>query len=516
MIPRHPQAGHDAGVASGWQDFTGMSDNPTPSRVRVKVRSFSEFFGKSKYPFAVDTYQRGFVWNDEKIRQLADDLAGYQKAHDPKPPYYMGTVLVHFHAKKKKRFIIDGQQRLTALCVLYRQLKDCLPDKCALTYSPQSARRIRCAAGIFREHLNLPNVDIFQQIVFTVISVNRVDMAFTFFDTQNNRGVPLHATDLLKAYHLRAVDGETTERKEALQTLCARRWEDIQQGAPVMSHDQEFAPSLFTKFLWRARYWTGGRVVYGGHDALMEEFQKQTWAPEGDHATIPLYRSRNNRLGTALSLTRDGHSEIHTNRISLSPYAEDLPFAIRQPIHKGIGFFLYADKYSALLRRLVHEPTDAKEMLCFREVYEKLLMANSLFLREVFLLASLMYFDQFDVEKLWEFSLWLEHALGAVRLEKQYVKYETAQNFIKQDLKNPGNLNLLDVIATGFRPEQVIGHLKTYHTHREIYSSESIEVGKGVQGNYKQAVLAYFGQTKLISLGGKDIWIANKLKRGAE
>ena len=492
-----------------------MSTNPSPHPVRVYVRNFSDLFGKSPWPYAVDTYQRGFVWNDEKIRQLADDLADYQQMTGPKPPYYMGSILLHSHAEKKKRFIIDGQQRLTALCVLYQQLTSNLPVKCALTYSPQSARRIRSAAGLFRDHPNLPNADIFQQIVFTVIRVKRVDLAFTFFDTQNNRGVPLHATDLLKAYHLRAVDGSTTERKDALQTLCAQRWEGIQRGAPVMSHDKQFAPSLFAKFLWRARYWTGSRVVYGGHDELMEEFQKQTWKAEGDHATIPLYRSRHNRLGTALSLNRDGHSEIHTHRISLSPNAEDLPFAIRQPIHKGIGFFLYADKYSALLRRLVHEPTDSSEVLRFREVYKKLLMANSLYLREVFLLASLMYFDQFEGEKLWEFSLWLEHALGAIRLGKYYVKYEAAQNFVKQDPVNPGNLNLLDVIATGFRPEQVIGHLKMHHAHREIYEGESIEVGKGVQGKYKQAVLAYFEQTKRASLSGKNAWIADKLSGGA-
>lgn len=492
-----------------------MSAVPTPSPVRVYVRSFSDLFGKSPWPYAVDTYQRGFVWNDEKIRQLADDLADYQQTPDPKPPYYMGSILLHSHAEKKKRFIIDGQQRLTALCVLHQQLTSNLPVNCALTYSPQSARRIRSAAGLFRDHPNLPTADIFQQIVFTVIRVKRVDLAFTFFDTQNNRGVPLHATDLLKAYHLRAVDGVTEKRKEVLQELCARRWEGIQQGAPVMSHDQEFAPGLFTKFLWRARYWTGSRVVYGGHDALMEEFQKQTWKTEGDHDTIPLYRSRNNRLGTALSLNRDGHSDIHTHRILLSPNAEDLPFAIRQPIHKGIGFFLYADKYSSLLRRLVHERTDSSEVQRFREVYESLLMANSLYLREVFLLASLMYFDQFEDEKLWEFSLWLEHALGAIRLLKYYVKYETAQNFIKQDTDNPGNLNLLDVIATGFRPEQVINHLKMHHTHRDIYASESIEVGKGAQGRYKEAVLAYFDQTKPASLGGKNAWIADKLCVGS-
>ncbi|NYT45630.1 DUF262 domain-containing protein [Alcaligenaceae bacterium] len=513
-IAIRPYTGHDAETV-GPQDSTDINAKPAHSPVRVSVRSFSDLFGRSKHPFAVDTYQRGFVWNDEKIRQLADDLAEYQEAPDPKPPYYMGTVLLHFHAKKKSRFIIDGQQRLTALCVLHQILIGGLPDKCALTYSPQSARRIRSAAVILRDHPNRPTADIFQHIVFTVISVNSVDLAFTFFDTQNNRGVPLHATDLLKAYHLRAIDGPTIKRKEALQTLCARRWEGIQQGAPVMSHDQEFAPSLFAKFLWRARYWTGSRVMYGGHDALMEEFQKQTWKPEDDNATIPLYRSRHNRLGTALSLTRDGHSEIHTNRISLSPNAADLPFAIRQPIQKGIGFFLYADKYAALLRHLMSEPTTANEVLCFRDVYKKLVMANSLFLREIFLLASLMYFDQFQDEKLWEFSLWLEHGLGAIRLSKQQVRYEAAQNFVKQDPNNPNGLNLLDVIATGFRPEQIISHLKTHHMHRESYTKETIEVGKGVRGLYKRAVLAYFDRADQASLGGKDAWIAVKLKRAA-
>lgn len=484
-----------------------MTATALPIPVQVDVLSFSELFEDSPFPMAVDTYQRGFVWSDDKVRQLADDLVTYQCDAEPKPSYYMGTILLHRNSDKQKHFIIDGQQRLTALCVLHQQLKGSLPDQCALTYSPKSARRIGAAAGIFRKPQSRPSDGIFGQIVFTVICVERVDLAFTFFDTQNNRGVPLHATDLLKAYHLRAVDGETVARKEGLQTLCARRWEGIQQGTPVMSHHQEFDHALFTKFLWRARYWTGSRVTRGDHDALMEEFQKQTWPMDGKSDTIPLYRSRHNRLGTALSLTKDGHSEIHTNRISLSPKAEDLPFAIRQPIHEGIGFFLYSDKYASLLRGLVTDDTDSREITHFREIYTSLLAANSLFLREIFLLASLMYVDQFGDEKLVEFSLWLEHAVGAIRLEKQQVRYEAAQNFFKQD-----TLNLLDVIASSYRPEQVIAHLKGHHARQEIYAGEEIKTGKGVQSVYKASVLAYYGRPNWASLSGKESWISRKIE----
>lgn len=477
--------------------------------VNISVLNFTQLFeGTSAtegvFPLAVDTYQRGFVWNDEKIRQLTKDLVGYQKKRDPKPPYYMGTVLIHKNASKKKRFIIDGQQRLTALCILHQKLSNRIPQNCALTYSPKSAQRI-CAARSIYEKAENPINHIFDQIVFSVISVERVDLAFTFFDTQNNRGVPLHATDLLKAYHLRAVNGEM------LQKQCAQRWESIQQGKPVMSHDQEFTSSLFSKFLWRARCWTGGRVFPGGHGALLKEFQKQTWKSKGDQDTIPLYRSRHNLLGMALTLTREGHSEIQGNSISLSPNARDLPFAVRQPIHKGIGFFLYANKYAELLRWLMVEPTGSRELIRFREVYAKLLLANSIFLREVFLLVSLLYADQFGEEQLWEFSLRLEHTLGAIRLEKQQVRYETAQNFFKKDTQN-----LLDVISSSFAPRQVIGHLKSHHHKRDIYFSKDKDIkeiakGEGVQGVYKQAVLTYYGHSEIKSLSNKEQWIKAKL-----
>jgi hypothetical protein len=155
------------------------------------------------------------------------------------------------------------------------------------------------------------------------------------------------------------------------------------------------------------------------------------------------------------------------------------------------------------------DPSDSKEVQNFREVYEKLVMTNSLFLREIFLLAAVMFADQFEDEKLWEFALWLDHALGAIRLKKQQVRYEAAQNFFKQD-----TLNLLDVIASGYRPEQVIDHLKVNHTHAKIYTDETIEAGEGVQGVYKQAVLSYYRRGDTTSLHGKHAWIDAKLKDG--
>lgn len=481
-------------------------DTTATGGVSVEVKNFVDLFGHTQFPLAMDTYQRGFVWNDEKIGQLMDDLATYQREADPKPAYYMGSILIHRNVEKGHCFIIDGQQRLTALCLLHMQLLGDLPENCALSYSPQSSRRIRAAIQAMREHANGPHADIFRAIVFTVISVDQVDLAFTFFDTQNNRGVPLDATDLLKAYHLRAVDGPVLGAKEALQKICATRWERIQQGAQVMSHDGGFTPNLFSKFLWRARRWTGPHAFFGNHDALMDEFQNHTWKPAADPAIVPLYGTRRNRLGVALRVCSDGHNEIHGNRILLSSMAEDLPFAIRQPIQKGVGFFLYSDKYAALIRKLVVKPTESAEIARFQEVYATLLMANSVFLREIFLLAALMYLDQFGDQQLWEFSLWLEYALGMIRLGKQQVRYEAAQNFFKN-----GNPNLLDLVAGAYLPEQVIAPLRVLRQPAAANFGDEIEPGKGVQGVYKKAVLEYFGQASHSSLRSKHVWIANRL-----
>ncbi|MDB4354155.1 DUF262 domain-containing protein, partial [Akkermansiaceae bacterium] len=425
------------------------------------------------------------------------------------PPYYMGTLLIHRSEGKSKRFIIDGQQRLTALGILHRQLEGSLPNHFAMTYSPRSARYIRAASETYQAS-RLPHASIFAQIRFTIIEVERVDLAFTFFDTQNNRGVPLHATDLLKAYHLRAVTGKARER---LQTLCASGWEQVQQSQTSLGDDsgvKDSAPRLFDLFLWRARSWTGKQLQPGGHDALIETFQNDTWEAPGDGDGIPLYRSRQNRLGTHLRLKEGGQREVQTHPITLSEQATDLPFAIRQPVHKGIGFFLYAEKYGALLQWLTLEETNSSELIRFRGIYRQLMAANSIYLREIFVLGSLMYVDQFGEERLVEFALWYEHALGAIRLDKQQVRHEAAKNFFRDD-----DLNLLDVIAGAYLPEQVIGHLTQYHRHDTRYADEQIETGRGVQGRYKEAVLRYFNKSA-DSLKGKASWVEDLVTQDQE
>lgn len=66
---------------------------------------------------------------------------------------------------------------------------------------------------------------------------------------------------------------------------------------------------------------------------------------------------------------------------------------------KGLSFFLYAEKYADLIKKLLQDEDDNHaEVKAFRELDHQLIAHFSpyaLYLRELFWLASVMYVDQF-------------------------------------------------------------------------------------------------------------------------
>ncbi|MGO4579952.1 DUF262 domain-containing protein [Cupriavidus sp. 2TAF22] len=422
----------------------------------------------------------------------------------------MGTMLLHRNAGENKRYIIDGQQRFTALCTLYFSLHGELPPNTDLNYrSVDSATHIRQALASFREASDLPKA-LFDHLCFTVIEVPAQDLAFAFFDTQNNRGVPLGATDLLKAFHLRAIraDGPqaSDDKRQALEHACAKRWETMQVAAPVPHLPGKLTPALFNLVLWRARRWRGRHIGVESHDALLREFQQRAQPAGADPARVPLYPGRHNRRAAAL-LTYPSHS-CQPDHLPDAPASRpaDLPFSMRQPIHAGTGFFLYADKYAALVGELMLDKHADAEVRGFRALYDTVVSTLSVYLREVFLLGTVMYVDRFGFEKLVAFATYFEHLLGGIRLGQKSVVRETARNIFRD-----GHLNLLDVIAGAFEPEEVIAYLRADPHIDEAYRKYEKEPAERntVRGRYKAAVLKHYtgGQQCAADLTEKRTWM---------
>ena len=476
--------------------------NAEGAEVNVVVSSYIDFLNHhAEFNLNIDSYQRPYVWDNEKIEELIEDLEAYL-AIDIGLSYFMGTILLHNNKDKQKLFIIDGQQRLTTLSILYFILNGCLHDRVQMTYnSPLSAQNIKEAQRIFKAvkgKFKDKAQRLFESLKFTYIITDSEDLAFTFFDTQNNRGVKLYPTDLLKAFHLRSIGNADFA---AIQTDCAQRWEKIQKSNALFGN-KDFIAELFHQFLWRSRRWIGQRVIYHERDELIrQEFEKRAVDAVSAYE-VELYPNASNTLGEKLEIRLGDGFVIQPSPYSVSNRSANLPFALRQPISKGLGFFLFAEKYADLVHVLFFSNGDVAnaEIKAFRAFYSDVWKYLSIYLKELFVLSILMYYDKFQSKDLFEFALRLDDSLGAIRFKKQYVFKQAALIYLKES-----DHNLLDVISQSFRPEEAFRFLES-NTDYSDYQKD-ITTGKGVQGVYKERLQRFYNRE---DFDNKKQWITKE------
>lgn len=459
-------------------------------------------------PLRLDSYQRPYVWGAQQARQLVDDLLAHIGGVHKDQSYYMGMLLIHRASdakslQKEKLNVIDGQQRLTTLAILQHLLEKKLPewfDFCfRSTISHHHIRTVnqsleQCIAG-HQEKLQ----QTLKKLVFTVVTVDRADLAFTFFDTQNSRGVPLASTDLLKAFHLRSIKAKSEEKadEEAVQALCARRWEELQIAGESAADGKprDFAPELFHYYLWRARNWRGQQtIVQETRDQVLDCFQRQVVKGTG-LGPVPLYPTPANQLARRLNMAPSGDIRLEAGEIALADRPAELPFSLRQPVHDGLGFFLYTARYAALVRRLFKDAPVSQGLKDYRRFYDDVVAWNSPYLRQLHRLALLMYYDQFGEDRLLQFAWALEYVLGAIRLTKQRVFQRSAMKYLEE-----ARFNLLDVITTAYRPEDVLEFL--LRPEHNVGGGKRLDqayqagrpAGNGVQARYHDRISEYFSK----------------------
>ena len=480
--------------------------NQSPD-VLVQVVGFSEL-AADYAPLVLDTYQRAYVWDADKVTQLLDDLVEFVSAESSlSREYYLGTILLHEKIEqiKTEYSVIDGQQRLTTLAILYWLLNNALPHFIQFEFrSSLSLANVRNTRDTMREWFShRPQYQnkfkaLFERLKFTVIRVSREDLAFTFFDTQNNRGVPLGSTDLLKAFHLRAVQHNNVQQEEQLQSLCARKWEQVQQcGDRVKKNENhDFAPNLFHYYLWRARNWRGSDVKeLESRDEMLSHFGEQSQPSEIGRVT--LYPARANVWGRELELTPNNDYKLTPATKYFGQHAEHLPFSLRQPISRGVGFFLYTEKYAALIQAILFKESVDPEVIATQRFYRQVVSTLSAYLQSLFQLALLVYVDRLGSQGLFRFSLYLDHRLGALRLLQSDIRRETPLKFLRDDKQN-----LLDVIAHAYEGDEVLWFLQKINVERAYIKNEGWkklieDKGNKVHQRYVKALASYYELTQL-------------------
>lgn len=249
--------------------------------IRGDAKSIRSLLGGAK--FAIDYYQREYRWKKKQVVELINDLSDmFLESHEEGNErsavegynhYFLGSIIIS--DKDGKKFIIDGQQRLTSLTLLlihlYRKIQDeeqkgQLAD---LIFSQKFGKRSfnldvternACMDALFSGKSFEENghsesviniVNRFQDIDacfpgeldgealpffadWLIENVHLVEItaysdadAYTIFETMNDRGLSLSPTDMLKGYLLANITD--ADRRNTASKVWRERVSSLQQ-----------------------------------------------------------------------------------------------------------------------------------------------------------------------------------------------------------------------------------------------------------------------------------------------
>lgn len=234
----------------------------------------------SDFEFAIPDYQRPYSWGTEQSLQLLDDLDGAID-RDPDEPYFLGSlVLVRDSGRRAE--VIDGQQRLTTLSILFAVMRDLTsndalrkelsdfiqePGKITAGTKPKPRLELRPRdAHFFREYVqtvgstdqlialddNAVVVDSRRNIrdnaralrnnladwppkrleqlaelvgsrtFLVVVATPDLTSAYRIFSVMNARGLDLSPSDIFKARTIGEVDDDD-------RAMYSKKWEDAEE-----------------------------------------------------------------------------------------------------------------------------------------------------------------------------------------------------------------------------------------------------------------------------------------------
>jgi len=232
------------------------------SKIKPDYRSLQELLQSKS--FSIDEYQREYKWDKENIDELLSDLQGkffssYRPGDDTKKvgsysEYFLGSIIVS--ERNGKKYLIDGQQRVTSLTLLliclYRKAKENnlpviqtiaplifsddygnpsfnldIPERLPVlevlfkgeTFNPDG--KDESVQTMYARYRDIEDNDLMHdlgnalphfiywlmtRVGLIEISTDNDSYAYAIFETMNDRGKPLSPVDMLKAYLLAPIE----------------------------------------------------------------------------------------------------------------------------------------------------------------------------------------------------------------------------------------------------------------------------------------------------------------------
>lgn len=289
--------------------------------------------------FSIPAYQRPYVWGKDQVTDLLDDVVAAMRSSDT-DEYFIGSLVIrpvemqdNAEQAYTENELLDGQQRLTTLLLIFASLRDLTRDDDSLSTCgeaifmkgskakniPERMRlnfQIRDAAQSFLESLkthgqtevlaaeddegisdisvrNMANslfeirkfieqqkVDVdkligylWQKVSLIYVSTEQLSDAIRLFNVLNNRGIPLRNSDILKSLNLDVVTSEKDKAKYALL------WEETENALG----------DEFDRFLGHIRTILVKEKARAG---LLQEFEEKIYKPRTKKSSVLLEKGK--------------------------------------------------------------------------------------------------------------------------------------------------------------------------------------------------------------------------------
>lgn len=285
--------------------------------------TISQLLGSQNEQYVIPAYQRRYSWKRHQVEDLWDDLQILESADS----HLFGTIVClagHHTAGINRLELVDGQQRLTTISILLHCLLDRLKSEKEDGEAQELARFLMAKAlggesqpkilldsldaKQFRRHasgdlsepvdntrllqafellrerlagLSLVSVGVLSyrlknQAVIIRLDVSEAKDAFKLFETINNRGLRLSATDIIKNFIL----GNAARFGPDSLDLARDRWAQLLTGLDGIAIDTFFRQFMMAHL---GRRVTKSEVVEEFQKSFMREVEEAESLPERGH-----------------------------------------------------------------------------------------------------------------------------------------------------------------------------------------------------------------------------------------
>ena len=372
---------------------------------------------------AIPDYQRPYVWDTERVKILLEDLDSHISYKDENAPekYLLGSLILYENNGEIE--VVDGQQRLVTLALILRVLeKSDFLSNSKFTHNESKAHIkenyefIKSWFEARKDKKEIFKQNLCEKVEFIYVKAPSLDDAFIFFDSANAKGKRLEGYDLIKAFHLRALE-DTEPIQKYKEKLRAKNINPDDKNELIKHYASEF-----------------------------EDFAKQNYDKEDIKDIKILFnetltparqwlRHNSNKVSYQMDIYGEFCTEIpqRFKRESTPLIAKD-SLGILQNFVGGADFFEYLSHFHELYEKL--------RLVEFYKELEAINWANGfIYNRYIYIMAVLIYLDKFLKEgdkfpngRVDYVLRLIARAVFALRCSESRIYIQTARDFAKEIL----------------------------------------------------------------------------------